>query len=297
MEQIEQAYRKLGLTPYATKEEVDDRYESLLKKERAKIKRGESTLDNQEFAEITKAYREILDYETKKYTEAFEAQEYGKYKGMADKAKKIDHFWRYYKVHTFTVIAIIAIVIYGVVAYMDKQEQKRYEASLPPIDLRISFLGEFFDVTNSNMEMQATEDKLLADFNEYQRIETDIIYVPTDPSMQATYLQKAMALIMVEKPDLYIMDEPMAQWATNTDMFVPLDDIPELAHLMESKYAKTTVNQDTNETYTYGIELNETSLSQDLQVAYPTLITGIRLDAPNKEKALDFIIKYASEIE
>src|SRR5690606_40941548 len=123
MTELEQAYTTLGLDSQATKDEVEARYDQLLKRERAKIKRGESTHDNPEFAKITQAYRTILDDDLKKYTEQFEQQEYGKYKGMADKAKKMDHFWHYYKWHTIAAISLIGLIIYIIVGVVEHQEQ------------------------------------------------------------------------------------------------------------------------------------------------------------------------------
>src|SRR5690606_516244 len=145
-------------------------------------------------------------------------------KGMADKAKKMDHFWHYYKWHTIAAIALIGLIIYIIVGVVEHQEQKRYEASLPPIDLKISFLGEFFEIESTD-KMELTEARLHRDLPQFKRIESDIIFVPTDPSMQVAYLQKAFILVGTESPDIYLLDEEMLRWGANGEIFAPLDDM------------------------------------------------------------------------
>jgi len=216
MEDITQAYKELGLEPFASKEQVEQRYDQALRKHRARTKmesQGQPVEDNEpfDFDKITAAYRAILDYEAKKYTEEFEQQEYGKYKKFAGQAKKFDHFWRYYKIHTFVAIGIIAALIYGIFAYMDRLEEKRYLASLPPVDVSVSFIGNYYDTTQSE-RYETTNEKLLNDFPQFNRFEIELILVPEDPSMQVAYLQKALVMLATETPDVYIADDAMKDW-------------------------------------------------------------------------------------
>lgn len=295
MTELKQAYERLGLDTQAPREEVEARYDQLLRKERAKIKRGESTNDNPEFAKVTEAYRTILAYDLKSYTEQFEANEYSKYKGMADKAKKFDHFWSYYKWHTVAAIVILGIIVYSIMGIVEKQEQKRYEASLPPIDLRVSFLGHYIE-TESTDNMEITEARLLKDFPQLKRIESDIIFVPNDPTQQVAYLQKAFVMVGTENPDIYLLDEEMLQWGGNGDIFAPLDQYEQFAELIDTPYAKTHINAETNKEATVAIDLTGTSLAEELNVYYKTLYAAIRVNAPNFDHALEFIEKYAAEI-
>ena len=295
MTELEQAYQALGLDLQAPKEEVEARYDKLLKRERAKIKRGESTNDNPEFAKVTAAYRTILDYDLKAYTVQFEKEEYSKYKGMANNAKKIDHFWSYYKWHTVAAIVVVGLIIYSVIGIMERQEQKRYEASLPPIDLHVSFLGEYLEAEITK-DMNITESRLHRDFPELKRIESDIIFVPTDPSMQVAYLQKAFIMVGTESPDIYLVDDAMLQWGGNGELFAPLDDYEPFKHLLNTPYAKTLTHPETNIQHTVAIDLTETSLAKDLNINHIKLYAAIRANAPNYEHALQFIEKYASEI-
>lgn len=300
MEDIQEAYRRLGLEPLADKEEIEKRYSTLLRKYRSRSKQGsEYTRDSElEFKAITEAYNAILDYETKKYTEAFEEKEYGKYKKMAGQAKKIDHFWRYYKVHTIIALVLIIGLIYGVVAYMDKQEEKRYLASLPPIDLQVSFFGNYYDTTKDD-KFQTTNTKFLADFPQYQRFDTNMIYLPEDQTMQYTYIQKAFLMLITETPDIYILDEGAMNYAAPQGIFASLEDVTSLAHLKDTKYAiraTVTDNDQVGEELMYAIDLTESQLAKYLPIAHTKLYVAIRADAPHPEAALNFIETYVATL-
>jgi hypothetical protein len=304
MEDLTKAYKELGLEPFASKELVEQRYDQAVRRNRSRTKleaQGRSLDDDEpfDFNKITDAYRAILDYETKKYTDEFEQQEYGKYKKMAGQAKKIDHFWRYYKIHTFVTIGIIIAIIYGVVAFMDRLEEKRYLASLPPVDVSVSFIGNYYN-TAEDKRYEATNEKFLSDFPDFQRFETELINVPDDPSMQVAYLQKAMVMLATETPDLYIADEAMKNWTTQQELYVPLDTIDSLAYLMDSRYAVKgaviEMGDKIGEEHVYMIDLTESALAKNMPMAHSKLLVGIRQNAPNYDKALQFLQYYASTL-
>lgn len=304
MEDIKKAYEELGLEPFASKELVEQRYDQAVRKQRSRTKMEaqgqEHAADDQfDFDKVTAAYRAILDYETKKYTEQFEQEEYGKYKKMAGQAKKIDHFWRYYKIHTFVAIGIVIAIIYGVVAYMDRLEEKRYLASLPPVDVAVSFIGNYYDTTEDD-KYESTNQKFLEDFPDFQRFTTDLIFVPEDQSMQYAYLQKALVMLMTESPDIYIADEGMKDWTMPQGLYVELDQIQSLSHLMDSRFAvKGTVvdsDQSVGPEHVYMLDLTESALAKNLPMAHTKLLVGIRADAANYEKALQFMEFYAATL-
>lgn len=302
MEDIKMAYERLGLEPFAEKDLVEKKYSSLLRKDRSRSKLSveeQSKDPDFDFHKITEAYRAILDYETKKYTDAFEEKEYGKYKKMAGQAKKFDHFWRYYKIHTYVAIGLIVLLIYGIIAFMDRQEEKRYLASLPPVDIHMSFLGNFFNTSEDN-SFETTNAKFLTDFPDFQRVVSDLIYVPEEQAMQPAYLQKAVLMLMTESPDIYIVDDPMFQYIARQGLLTSLDEVATLSDVLKSKYAVTggLIDKEGNiiEEHVYAIDLTESAFGKDLAIASPKLIVGIRTDAANPEKALKLIETYVQTL-
>ena len=296
--QLEEAYRLMGLAPMAEKEEVEKRYTTLLKRERARQKQNASESassegrDEPEFIKITEAYRYILEYEDRKITEAFNQQEYGKYGGMAEKAQKVDHFWRYYKFHTLGAIALIALLIYGINSYIDHREHQKYLASLPPVDVHVSFFGTFM-LPEGQKDQTAVNAALLSHFPEWQRVESTITFVPQDDMNQMAYLQKAAVTLVTEKADVYIMDRSMLQYIGTQGVLMELDDKTDIIKgLDEKRLQKLTVTPGV-----YAIDLSGSWLDKELPLLKMDLFAGVRVNSENPEKALQFIKTFASAIK
>jgi hypothetical protein len=292
VEDLKQAYKTMGLDENAPKEEVEKRYTTLMKRERSRAQSGGQgeAAEESDFAKVTEAYRLILAHEDKKITEAFNEQEYGKYKNMAGQAQKLDHFWRYYKFHTFGAIAVIALIIYGIVSYIDHKEHERYLASLPPVDLEISFMGLFMEPEGS--DITAVNEKLLQTFPGWKRVESGIIFVPQEDGNQYAYLQKAVVTVMSEKPDIYIMDRFMFEWMGGQGALKKLEDFPELAEAATGNLALKHQTEEDPAPAVYGIDLTGTKLFDDLPLMKKELVVGIRVDAPHPENAVKFIQQY-----
>ncbi len=303
MEELKQAFAALGLDETASKEEVEKRYSLLLKRHRAREKalgnESANEADREQFARVTEAYRYILSYEERKYTEEFNQQEYGKYRNMAGTAQKLDHYWRYYKYHTLGAVALLALIIYGIVSYVDHREHQKYLASLPPVDVTVSFMGTFMENTEAEGGKKDHRDEngnfalaraMLPSFPDWKRIETDIVFVPQDEASQFAYLQKAAVMLFSESPDIYMMDRFMFEWIGRQNVLLPLDDKPSLASLGKDGLAVRLATEEFPEAKIYGYDLAKSRLGQALPIWGPgELIVGIRANAANPDKALQFI--------
>ena len=295
MEELKKAYELLGLPEFAEKDEVEKRYTMLMRQSRARAKqRIDSMEEESAFAEVTRAYKAILDYEEKKDIEAFNEQEYGKYRGMADKAQKLDHFWRYYKYHTLGVIVAIGLIIYGISSFVDHLEEKKRIANLPPAALEISFMGNYY-MRQDIKDEDALETALLPTFPEWERYIASLSTIPQDDMNKYAYLQKAVIMLATEHPDVYIADKETFLWIGIQGMFDPLDEIiasGELQGLVPEGRKIKYSTEDVPEERVYGIELAGTQLTKDLPLYEQELVIGIRVDSKRKENALHFIKKY-----
>lgn len=293
MDDLKQAYKTLGVQDNAPREEVEKRYSTLVRREKARSKSGDAAGDL-EFQKVTEAYRLILDRENEQFTKAFNEKEYGKYKNMAGKAQKLDHFWRYYKIHTLAAVALIGVMIYGIMSYIDHKEHQRYLASLPPIDLDVTFMGTFAEETNQ--DHQVVIDALMKPFPEWQRLEYNTIYVPQDDMGRYSYLQKAMVTVVSEIPDLYLLDKYMFEWLGKQGGLLKLEDRPELAPYMNGPQAlKLTTEEDPQEVV-YGLDLGNSQLFKDLPMMKIELVAAVRANAERPDNAVKFIEHYAKTI-
>lgn len=288
MDDLKQAYKMMGLEEFAPREEVEKRYTTLMRRERSRARSNED--GESDFAKVTEAYRLILAYEDQKFTQTFNEQEYGKYKNMAGQAQKLDHFWRYYKFHTLGAIALVALIIYGIVSYIDHREHEKYLASLPPIDLDVSFMGTFLEQDGSDTEDVTAS--MLKSFPEWKRMQSNIIFVPGDEANQYAHLQKAMVTLISEKPDVYILDRFMFEWIGQQDVLMKLEEIPGLAEAAGGEFAQSLKTESNPDGSVYGFDLSETQLFKDLPLMKGDLIVGIRAGAERSDHAIKFIQQY-----
>ncbi|GGG82664.1 J domain-containing protein [Paenibacillus radicis (ex Gao et al. 2016)] len=310
MNELQQAYQTMGLPEHASKDEVEKRYTILMRQERSRQKQqdamrsaeapGSETAKVQtgtpDFETVTRAYRFILEYEDKVAAEQFNAQEYGKYKNMAGTAQKVDHFWRYYKFHVFGGIALIALIIYAVTLYIDHREEQARLASLPPVDLSVMYIGEFY--MNSDDNKTGTEEQienaLLAQFPDWKRFKVNFTYVAMEAKdqMDMASQQKAMVMLATEKPDIYILDKATFNWIAPQGAFLNLDDIA--SGLVKDTFQtdaafKYKTEEDTAE-HVYGIDISSSPLIKNIPVlAKDNFIVGVRVTSDKSEKALAFI--------
>ncbi|WP_168119398.1 J domain-containing protein [Paenibacillus sp. HB172176] len=305
LSKLKKAYETMDLPEFASREDVEKRYTLLLRRERSKPKQEDdeaaaSSESGSEFSKVNEAYKFILAYEDRKITDAFNEQEYGKYKKMAGQAQKFDHFWRYYKFHTLGAIVLIAIIIYGVNAYMNHREHEKYLASLPPVDVSISFYGLFanMDQDQGDVEEYNNIDKaILETFPDWKRVKSSIVYVPQNEAEQYVYLQKAVVTLVSEKSDLYIVDKSMFQWIGQQGVFMNLDDKLTAEDGLSDDIAMKLSTEDVPEEHVYAVNLTNSKLADDLPVQKVDLIVGIRANAKNPDKALQFLKTYLKTAE
>lgn len=303
MDDLKQAYKRMGLPENASKEELDKRYTILMRQARSRQQQPSAQDQGDpaaEFDEVTRAYRFILDYEDRVAAEEFNQKEYGKYKKMAGSAAKLDHFWRYYKLHVFGGILALALIIYGVNSFMDHRAEQARLASLPPIDLSVMYFGEYFiddgqgGGTGTNEQLEAA---LLEQFPEWKRFNLNLTYVPleTKDQMDMASQQKAMIVLMTEKPDVYILDTASFNWIAPQGVLLNLDDVA-TGKVKEALGTDKAIKQKTDDDpaeHVYGIDISKSSIIGKLPaLARNNFIVGIRVTSEKVDNGLYFIDKF-----
>jgi len=302
MEELRKAYELLGLPEDATRQDVEKRYDMLLrqaKAQRQRIEDGTETEPELDFTAITRAYRYILDYENKEAVEELTRQQYAKYKGFAGTAQKIDHFFSYYKWHVVGVLAIIGFLIYGITAYMDHREEQRRLAALPPEDLIGTFIGQFYQ-PEMQSDTSPIEAAMLTQFADWQRVELDMLSFTMNGGSQVdvAMLQKASIHLATEQPDIYILDADTYPWLAQSGVLLDLEpqvngEWKEL--LRPGAAVKARAGEDAPERI-YGVEVTDSALLKELPIAYDSAIIAVRVNTENMENAMAFIKRYLQAV-
>lgn len=298
MDQMKEAYERMGLPEDATKEQLDDRYTLLMRQTRSHQRREPDRAEEieAEFSEITKAYKFILEEETRKSFEEMNQKRYGKYKKFAGTAEKTDHFFRYYKFHVLGGIALIGVLIYIVISIFNHQAEKERLASLPPVDLEVMFLGSYMN-KDGGQDLTPIEDAILAQFPEWKRVTVTMNYVPpldSNNPQDAAMLQKALLVLSTERPDLYIMDQTAYDWVGNQGMVRPLEAEVEgvWKDLLTPEQLVKGTNEEDGSEHVYAVDILGSTMSEELPVLKKDMFAGIREGTERDANAQLFIKQY-----
>ncbi|OXM13043.1 hypothetical protein [Paenibacillus herberti] len=297
-DKIKQAYAELELNENASKEEVEKKYDLLLRRARTRQQSSGSAQEGQVILErINAAYRIIQEQDTAQSKEAFNEQAYGKYKGMAGTAEKVDHFFSYYKFHLLGVIVLIAAIIYGINTYVDNKREQAELAKLPPSALAVSFFGEFFGADGSSpvgggMDLKPIEEKLVKRFPEWKRTTVHITYIPGDPKsgQDMALLQKSLIDLISNKDDVYILDRPNFEKLARDNTLIDLGaHTGKLGITAEDSRAVLFPTTEDPTEKMFGVDVSNSPLIKSLGVAGRTYIAAIRSDSKKLDNSLQLI--------
>lgn len=297
-DKLKDAYEFLGLPQDVSMDEVNRRFDLLLK--RRKSVGAPGTAEALAFEKEVQAYRLILDEHARREVEEAENNRLQKYGRMAGTVRRLEEFLRVYRTQAVIGIIVLIALIGGGIAYNNHLEKQRYLASLPPVDLNIMFLGNFMSEDDPKGDGAPLEAAILKSFPDWKRVETEII--PLNNSGGATdmaYRQKAMAELAVDPPDLVIMDKDTLNWLAQGGGLDKLEDswLAEAGVNADSSVVMKSADAEDGQEAPYGIAFTDTALAQSLPLQYTDLIAGVYPRAENKEKAIEFVkeaIKEAS---
>ncbi|SFJ03965.1 hypothetical protein SAMN02799624_03131 [Paenibacillus sp. UNC496MF] len=301
MDELKKAYELLGLPEGAGKEDVEKRYFLLIRRERANRQREEAAQSDEQgitLEDINKAYKTILEYDEKQTMAQFNDAAYGKFKGMAGSAQKVDHFFSYYKFHVLGAIALVLILIFGTKAYIDHRHKMAELAKLPPIDVSVSFFGEYYSQDGSYpvSDLKPLEDKFLAQFPQWKRVQAFFTYVPSDikSEQDSALIQKSIIDLMMNKADVYILDKANFQKLAQDGSLLPLDgaNAAKLGPAFKPELGYKAKTEDVPEEHVYGVDISASPLLKGLPVIGKEYIAGVRVNSERPDNAFSFIAGY-----
>lgn len=298
---MQEAMKILGITKDTTKDEIEKKYDIVLKKYR--IRKSEGTLDEQaesDFQNSTEAYRIVMGYEVdepkipKKETYSDKA-----FKKAGIDPKKANNFFYYHKVHiVISIIALIVIImtVRSIVLRVDP-------------DVTVGLLGEVYQPAT-----EILETKIYEKIPEITKVAFDSATLTDnyeDPQAYA-YMQKAMVLIAASDIKLFIVNKFAYERYALDGAFMALEDIAKDLNIdiSDSEYLKLRVVDDweettdpnavrkpktyiDNEPRLYGIDVTDSELFKDADVVGPEKILVVRAGSEDIEFELKLIELFA----
>ena len=295
MDDLKEAYKLLGLPEDADREAVEKRYFILLRQARARQMRGDSaeTDPTADPEAINRAYRLIVAEEERKERERTREQLYGKDEKAAERKAKIEHFFHYYKYHLLGAVLLIAAVIYGVNAWLDHRAEQKRLASLPPPDLEIHFVGQFWP-SGRDRSIEDVEPAVLSQFPGWQRVVPRLSYVPQEMQSGQDYafVQKLVIDLIQYKADVFILDDRQFSGLSSQQLFKRLDDpaFGGLADAIPEAAKRMGQTEEDPSPVLYGIELNgHPMLAEWPVIGTDSVIVAVRADTARIDKVRVFI--------
>ncbi|MEK3903974.1 MULTISPECIES: hypothetical protein [unclassified Paenibacillus] len=295
-ENLKQAYVQLGLPETVTREELNKRFDLLLKRRR-------SLTTEQEIADYEadfRAYKLILDTWDEQEIQKAEDERLAKYGRFSGTASKWETFMRLYKTHVILGIIGLLVVIFGGKALYDNYQHRQYLASLPPVDAKIMFIGSF-GVTDTSGKTEELEKAIIAAYPQWKRVETVMTYLPRtgdgSDSLDMNYMQKAVVELAANRPDILVLDEATVKWIGGQTGFQNLESITADGKLAaDDARMQWGVNEDTGKNELYGVDILKSPFISELPINYnaKSIIIGV-LNDKDKDKMLAFVKHIAEE--
>lgn len=290
-EKLKQSYERLGLSETVTREELNKRFELLLKRRRSLTADAEITAYEEEF----QALKSILDALDQKEIQEAEDQRLAKYGSFAGSARKWERFMRLYKTHVIiSVIAIIVLAVGGNALYNNWQH-KKYLASLPPLDATIMFLGNF-GVQDPDGNMDALEQAIVDEYPEWKRVEASIVYLPKtgagSDTLDMNHMQKAVVELAANTPDILILDEATLEWIGGQEGFQNLEPILDGGTISkEDARLKWGTNEESGQKELYAVDITAAPIVSSLPLNRnsESVVVGVLAGEDTKDKMLKFV--------
>ncbi len=279
----------MGIPMNSSKEDIEKKYDVILKKYRKMKMDGTLTKEAEEdFQKKTDAYKILMGYEV-------EEPNSPKKETYVDKAfvkagvdrKKVDNFFHYHKYHI--LISIIAIIIIAASVYSIVTKVKP--------DITIGILGEVHEQATDTFKQKIT--KSLPEIKEVG-LETVMLSNRINDPNSSMYIQKAMVLFAASDTDVFLLSKYVFDQYASDGAFMAMDDIAKDFRIdtESSNYLKLKVVEEWNqpqdpkekrtvksyrdaEPKLYGIDVTNSEFFKDVDVLGPEKILAVRAEPEN----------------
>jgi hypothetical protein len=295
--ELKQAYSIMGLPDDVPIDDVDKRYAILLKKQHSQQARATEQSSPEvavDYEHINQAYRLILQHHKEKASLAFEQQYYSA-THRKWKLDKLDHFWQYNKFRIISAVLILAVIFYGINTYLDKRAERIALSKLPPADIEIMFYGDYY-----TEDIPKLEQALLDQMPEWKRVIITVTQVPSDPTnpYSISLQQKAVIMLMTEKPDIYVMDKSTFKMLSVQNALLEGKDWlgPIEAQLTDGQKAFGQSEEDL-EPKLYGVDVSRNSVFESKGLHSVDQIIGMRFDSTKQQAAQQLVELFLKKSE
>src|SRR5699024_3090156 len=125
-------------------------------------------------------------------------------------------------------------------------------------------------------------------FPEWERIELQLLYVPTEfnSEMDMATAQKNQVTLATEKPDIYIFDQHHFDTFVKDETFVQLDELARDGMQGDERFLKKEID---GQEHIYGVDITDSQQFSGMAIESYEKIAVIRLNAYQEENAFEWL--------
>lgn len=284
---LKNAYVVLGLKENASRDEVEKKFEQLIRRNRsAKMAKDQNhSSDTTDLDEIREAYNTIISNEHAVQEKDEEKRNPKKpnpiFKMLGIDEKKARNYIYYHKFYyIFGIIGLILLIslIKTTVFHVNP-------------DVNIAFVGQIY-----YKDTIILAKKIKANDPSIKEISIDgVILTGDSKNMQESAMQqKAMVLFAAGDIDVFILDKANFDRYAPQGVFMSLDDLVLKLGLDRNDYKDYILKaRDEKAAHLYGIDIKNSKLLKDSEIAGDNLIVTIRVNAKHYDKAVKILELFA----
>ncbi len=299
---VQEAQQILGVTKTSSKEEIEKKYDVVLRKHRIMKMEGTLNEDSEaDFQKSTDAYRILMGYEVDQ--PVVERRETYTDKAL-DKVgidrKKADNFFHYHKYHILGIGFAVVLIIITVMSFVNRVKP----------DVTIGLLG----LVNNDAQQSLTE-KIKKEIPEIKEVayDTAILSGDVNDTQSVAYAQKAMVLLAASDIDVFLVNKYVFDNYAANGAFMALDDVARDFEIdvSKSQNLKLRVVEEwetpselqnferkpkkylDEEPRLYGIDVTNSEFFKDINIVGPENVLVIRYGPKNYDMAMKLLRLFA----
>ena len=283
MMELKSAYEILGLKENANRDELEKRFELLIKKNKTDRMAEDFNRQNDilNLDKISEAYNTIISNELEILQREEEKRNPRKpnpiFKMLGLDDKKARNYIYYYKFHyIFGLIGLIllAYLIISTVFHVNP-------------DVNMALIGQIYYKDTSILV-----NKIKANDSDIKQISIDGVMLTNDSkNMQdSAMLQKAMILFAAADIDVFILDKTNFDKYSMQGVFINLDDVVSKLKLDKSRYKDYILKtSEDKEEHVYGIDINNSKILKEANIVGNNIMVAIKVNAKHYDKAVKIL--------
>jgi hypothetical protein len=283
MLELKNAYEILGLKENANRDELEKRFEYLIKKSKSAkmLEDSDQQIDILNLDEISEAYNRIISNDLAILQREEEKRNPRKpnpiFKLIGVDEKKARNYIHYHKFHYilgFIGILVLAYFIKTVIFHVNP-------------DVSMAFIGQiYYDETS------ALEEKIKANDPDIKEVGIDGVMLTGDSKnmQESAMLQKAMVLFAAGDIDIFVLDKENFNKYSQQGAFSNLDDLVSKLELDESRYKDYILKTaEDKEEHVYGIDINNSKILKETKIVGKNMMVALRVNAKHYDKAVKIL--------